>query len=51
MSNVPVSVYQDKDDATHPYNTDNYYEWWYLDAQFDNGYSCVITFHLPSRFL
>jgi hypothetical protein len=45
MSNVPISVYQDKDDAMHPYPDEKYYEWWYLDAQFDNGYSCVITFH------
>ncbi|MBN1375692.1 MAG: hypothetical protein JXA01_06020 [Dehalococcoidia bacterium] len=45
MANLPVTQYQDKDDALHPYPGDGYYEWWYLDAQFDNGYSCVITFH------
>ena len=45
MTKVPVSQYQNKDDAVHPYPGDRYYEWWYLDAQFDNGYSCVITFH------
>ena len=45
MTNLPVSQYQDKDDALHFYPGEKYYEWWYLDAQFDNGYSCVITFH------
>lgn len=38
-------TYTDKDDAIHYYPNEKYYEWWYLDAQFDNGYSCVITFH------
>ncbi|MBN1375896.1 MAG: hypothetical protein JXA01_07055 [Dehalococcoidia bacterium] len=38
-----VSKYQDSDDAVHPYDSPNYYEWWYLDAIFDNGYSCTLS--------
>ncbi len=30
--------YFDKDDAIHPYATPDYYEWWYLDAIFPNGW-------------
>jgi predicted secreted hydrolase len=38
-----VSKYQDSDDAVHPFDSPNYYEWWYLDAIFDNGYSCTLS--------
>jgi predicted secreted hydrolase len=38
-----VSRYEDKDDAVHPYDAADYYEWWYLDAMFDNGYSCALS--------
>jgi predicted secreted hydrolase len=37
--------YQDKDDARHLYNTPDYYEWWYFDGHFDNGYTCAVGFH------
>jgi hypothetical protein len=30
--------YFDKDDALHPYDTPDYYEWWYLDAIFPGGW-------------
>ena len=39
--------YQDKDDGRHPYATPDYYEWWYFDGHFDNGYTCATGFHLP----
>lgn len=45
------SDYQDSDDGLHPDEGDNYYEWWYFDAQFDNGYSCVLTWHWRNAFL
>ena len=45
------SEYQDKDDGLHPLEGDAYYEWWYFDAQFDNGYSCVLTWHWRNAFL
>ena len=43
--------YQDKDDALHPYDAEDYYEWWYFDARFDNGYSCALTMHWRNGFL
>ena len=51
MSNAMECGYTDKDDALHFYPGEKYYEWWYLDAQFDNGYSCVITFHYRLLFM
>jgi predicted secreted hydrolase len=47
----PSSEYQDNDDGLHPFDNDEYYEWWYFDAQFDNGYSCVLTWHWRNAFL
>ncbi|MCX6006897.1 MAG: hypothetical protein NTZ34_06510 [Chloroflexi bacterium] len=29
----------------HPYENEHYYEWWYFDARFTNGYSCVAIWH------
>lgn len=40
-------IYQDKDDGMHLYKTPDYYEWWYFDCHFDNGYTCTAGFHLP----
>jgi predicted secreted hydrolase len=34
-------VYQDRDDAQHPFDSPDYYEWWYFDADFDNGYTAL----------
>ena len=48
---VSKADYQDKDDGLHPYNTEDYYEWWYLDAQFDSGYSCALAFHYRTLYL
>ncbi|MBA7650215.1 hypothetical protein ES703_58017 [subsurface metagenome] len=45
------SEYQDKDDGLHPFESEGYYEWWYFDARFDNGYSCVLTWHWRNAFL
>lgn len=39
--------YQDKDDGVHLFDTPDYYEWWYFDGHFDNGYTCAIGFHKP----
>lgn len=47
---VKPSKYTDKDDALHAYKTPDYYEWWYNDAHFDNGYSCVTVFHWMNGF-
>ena len=46
-----VSNYQDKDDAVHPFDSPDYYEWWYLDAMFDNGYSCALSCFWRTRYL
>lgn len=47
----PKSTYTDRDDGLHPYDNPDYFEWWYLDARFDNGYSCVLTWHWRNEFL
>ena len=39
--------YQDKDDGVHIFDTPDYYEWWYFDGHFDNGYTCALGFHKP----
>ena len=36
--------YQRRDDGNHTYSDDEYYEWWYVDASFDNGYHLVASF-------
>lgn len=45
----PPGGFRDSDDALHPYDTENYFEWWYLDTQFDNGYTCALTYSLRNR--
>ncbi len=29
----------------------SYYEWWYVDCSFDNGYHMVLTFHYRNHFM
>lgn len=50
MNSLSVPQFQDRDDTLHPYDKPEYYEWWYFDARFDNGYSCVATFHWRNPF-
>ena len=50
MSTVSIPQWQDTDDTLHLYDNPEYYEWWYFDARFDNGYSCVATFHWRNPF-
>jgi predicted secreted hydrolase len=38
-----VSRYQDSDDAVHPFDTPYYYEWWYFDGVFENGYTYTVS--------
>ena len=45
------SGYQRRDDGSHIYKSKDYYEWWYVDASFDNGYHMVVTFHFMNMFL
>jgi hypothetical protein len=45
MSRMSIPQWHDSDDILHPYENPEYYEWWYFDARFDNGYSCVATLH------
>ena len=42
--------YNDKDDAVHPMDTDEYYEWWYFDGVFDNGYTCALSYFWRNYF-
>jgi predicted secreted hydrolase len=43
--------YQRRDDGSHIYKNSDYYEWWYVDCSFDNGYHMVVTFHYMNMFL
>lgn len=43
--------YQPRDDGSHIYTQGDYYEWWYFDASFDNGYHCVVTYHYMNGFM
>lgn len=43
--------YELSDDALHPCKEEDYYEWWYFDAKFDNGYSCALTLHWRNGFI
>lgn len=46
-----VSRYQARDDASHIYhNEKEYYEWWYIDAAFENGYHFAATLHYRNGF-
>lgn len=46
------SNYQRRDDASHIYeNDEEYYEWWYFDAYFDNGFHIVITYYYRNMFI
>ncbi|PKN65796.1 MAG: hypothetical protein CVU54_18530 [Deltaproteobacteria bacterium HGW-Deltaproteobacteria-12] len=47
----PASTYTDRDDGLHPLSNSDYSEWWYLDGRFDNGYSCVLTWHWLNQFI
>jgi len=36
------------DDGLHPYENRFYFEWWYFDAQFDDGHRCVLELQTPN---
>ena len=50
MAEATPVQYTDKDDAVNPLNTDKYYEWWYFDGVFSNGYTCTVTFFWRNYF-
>lgn len=35
-------------DAQHPYDNRFYWEWWYFDAEFDDGHRCVLELQTPN---
>jgi hypothetical protein len=39
---------KDIDDARHEFTVGENYEWWYMDASFDNGYSFVTSWQIIS---
>ncbi len=43
--------YDRRDDGNHFYHNDLYYEWWYVDCSFDNGYHAIVTFHFRNEFI
>ena len=43
--------FQLSDDALHPYEDEDYYEWWCFDGKYDNGYSSVLTMHWRNGFI
>jgi predicted secreted hydrolase len=53
MKEVSLGGFQDRDDTLHLNDNrdQDYYEWWYFDARFDNGYACVATFHWFNAFI
>lgn len=50
MQNELLGNYCDRDDTIHTYDDEDYFEWWYCDARFDNGYSCVMVFYWMSPY-
>jgi len=50
LESTLLPPYADSDDTLHTYDNPEYYEWWYFDARFDNGYSCVATYHWRNPF-
>ncbi|MBN1376100.1 MAG: hypothetical protein JXA01_08100 [Dehalococcoidia bacterium] len=36
------------DDACHQFSSEEYFEWWYMDASFDNGYSFVTSWQMAN---
>jgi len=39
------------EDASHYEESPEYYEWWYFDSHFDNGYALVMTWHYRNMFM
>lgn len=37
-----------EDDARHPYEGPLYWEWWYFDAQLEDGHRCVLELQYPN---
>jgi len=46
-----IETLRREEDGPHVPQTPEYYEWWYFDGHFDNGYSAVIVFHRAVAFL
>lgn len=42
---IPYISYSDIEDRLHKIDSSEYYEWWYSDFRFDNGWSAVVVFH------
>jgi hypothetical protein len=40
-----------EEDGPHEPQTAEYFEWWYFDHHFDNGYTAVVVFHRATAFL
>jgi hypothetical protein len=46
-----ISRYRGRDDGSHIFhNEEEYYEWWYMDAAFDNKYRYAMAFHYRNGF-
>jgi hypothetical protein len=46
-----IETLRPEEDAPHRPETPEYYEWWYFDHHFDNGYTAVAVFHRATAFL
>lgn len=42
---IPFIVYSDVEDRCHKIKSEDYYEWWYSDFKFDNGWTAVAVWH------
>jgi hypothetical protein len=40
-----------EEDGPHEPQSPEYFEWWYFDHHFDNGYTAVVVFHRATAFL
>ena len=42
---IPFIAYSDVEDRCHKIKSKDYYEWWYSDFRFDNGWTAVAVWH------
>src|SRR3990170_3764612 len=50
-SGEAIASLRPAEDGPHAPQTPEYFEWWYFDHHFDNGYTAVVVFHRATAFL
>ena len=46
-----IEILRPEEDGPHRPETPEYYEWWYFDHHFENGYTAVAVFHRATAFI